>query len=182
MTLSCESAKKLLEKDEKIEVKRCVDFGDSLLIDFKREFAEPYLILDCDDYCDHLYPEDESEYRKCIAECAENRDLNLQGSIMMDKKTGAIREATIPGDCEIFYFPWELSEEELKELEEKQKEFMERLQKEGCEIKEGWIHPHEMVPGAGEWEEAPAICYAHMKKTNNNCRIGRVLKIVNDFM
>jgi len=156
-------ATKYFPKSE-FEIKSVDGYIDSkgrshCLIDFKKRNFEPF---DCDEYCDRV-SYDEEEYKGC-----------LETWMLPD---GTVVEATVAGDCNPV---WSDEWEDVEEFEKRQKEFHEKWEKVGCEISDGWIHPHELIGGA-EWEEYPATCWFHPSaKSEGACRIDKVLDIMKE--
>ena len=142
------------------------------VVDFKKKYFEPF---DCDEYCDRV-SYDEEEYEGCLETCKDNLEKALTSSVEM-LPDGTVVEATIAGDC---HPVWSDEWEETKEFEKRQKEFHEKWEKAGCQISDGWIHPHELIGGA-EWEEYPATCWFHPSaKNEGTCRIDKVLDIMKE--
>jgi hypothetical protein len=134
----------------------------------------------CEDYCANFYaePEEEEEYETCMSDCEENVDLAVRGNIHFNKETLEVESATIPIE------PVRLMQEnkwgELEFSEEKVEELRRKLHKIGCEPEElSWVHPHELRPGAGEWEEEPGIYYIHVSKSEaGKCRLSDLLEVL----
>jgi len=167
-------AKKYLPED-KYKIKRVLDTDDKCYIDFIRKDYEPY--VDCDEYCDMIVTMEEGfeeDYEKCVEECKENINVAKVGSLVIDKPTLSVEEATIPGMC--------IGISEDEDYIEEFNKLADKFNKIGCELKDSWIHPHELVPTYGrEWEEEPAICYYHPKtKEKGKCKLLNVLKVVEE--
>jgi len=141
------------------------------LIDFVRKNFEPH--IDCKDYCEYVY---ELEYEECVEECEEKLEMALIGSIAF-RLDGSIVESTIPASCEHIY-PYE--EEDIEEFERRKARFFDRFHEIGCEVKEDWIHPHELIEEVPElWEyEYPALCYFHPEGKEGKCKVNDVMKLI----
>jgi len=169
---------------DKYEVKRAIFIHPNrCLIDFKRKQFEPD--MNCEEYCEQTesllklpeQPEEETEeaLKECMESCKENLETAATSSVHANLETQAIDEATIAGSCEHVWMSE--MEEEPEKWEEESEKVKEDFRKLGCEVKDAWIHPHE-IAGTAEWEEYPAVCYFHVQRTNQNCKLPDVLKKV----
>jgi len=170
----CEILAKKFFKKDKYEIKEVTDLGNKCLVDFVRKDYEPN--MDCEDYCSMITETDE-EYEDCLETCKLNLEASTIGSVTFDKETLSVESSTIPGTCE---YVWMSEGEEPEEFQRKQEKLFNEFREKGCEIKESWIHPHEIAWGR-EWEEEPAICYYHPRaKHKGRCKLPSVLKIVEE--
>jgi len=155
--------------------------NDTCVVDYEDEDLreEVESEVDCEAKCEFTTETEENEeaYESCVEDCKDTVRLSTKGSIQVDKKTLEVKDATIPVSCMTF-----MEESEWGELEWSEKamnKIVREFRRAGCAPpEEGWMHPHEFVPGFGEVEEEPAICYLHVKSEKpGQCKLPDVLKI-----
>lgn len=168
----CEVLVRKLFPKGKYEIKRVSEVGGKCVVDFKRKEYEPE--MSCEEYCTYV-TEGTENYDRCVAECEESLEHMLIGSIMFDKETLSVEDATIPGTCR---YVWYSGSEPYEEWEKESKEIVKKFKNIGCSVEESWIHPHELV-SSRKYEEEPAICYYHpFAKHKGKCKVTSVLRIV----
>jgi hypothetical protein len=171
MNNKCQEIAKKYFPEKDFEIVHIYEYEGGCVIDFKRKKFEPY--INCEDYCNEIsYLFEEEEIKECIEECEDTLKTAVTGSMSINIEDHTIRESTIPGSCR---FVWTEKEEETKEM----KEFENELKKAGCETTSTWIHPHELISKAGEFEgEYPAVCYFHIY----GCKAGDALRIIEKYV
>lgn len=148
------------------------------IINFRRLTYEAP--VDCYELCERLVPWGEEEkYDECVSECEDNLKLITTNSVEVDPETLEVKSSSVAGSCHpIMPEP----EEEEEEFEKRREEFYKSFEKIGCELKEGWIHPHELARGTVgvEIEEEPVTCFYHIKSKNGGCKLPDVLRLVEE--
>jgi hypothetical protein len=162
IALDCEAAAKYLRHK--------ADFwsaDDTCVADYLDEGIREDLrsTVGCDEKCSAMHVERE-DIEECVEGCEEAIKLASKGSVLFDKRTLEVREATIPVSCTVFME----DENGLEWSERAQRRLFGKLTRIGCSPLESWIHPHEFVRGWGEVEEEPAVCYVHVKQ-ERGCRL-----------
>ena len=178
----CEEIAKEFFPEDKYEVTYVEPVIDRVMkcrISFRRKKFEPN--IDCEEYCAALYEWGEGgvDYNECVEDCRENVASVTTNTVLIGMETLSVFESTFVGEC----WPiWIAPDESFEEKEKQFKEFGEAFEKIGCGITEGWIHPHELVPGAGEYEEEyPACCFYHIKALRpGECRLPEVLELIEE--
>jgi len=149
------------------------DGSDKCEVDFKRKQYQPE--IDCDEYCEGAAEPGEEEYNQCVEDCEDTLRTSIIGRVAFDADTLSIEEGTIPGSCE---HVWMSEGEDPEEWEKERKKLDRKFEKTGCQLGEAWIHPHELVGGV-EWEEYPAVCYAHLVSTKEReCKVPDVMPLI----
>jgi len=150
------------------------DGSDRCEVGFKRKAYEPE--IDCDWYCEGTAGMEEEEYNQCLEDCKDTLRTSIIGRVAFDADTLSIKEATIPGSCAKVWM--DEMEEDPEGWEKERAKLDKKFEKTGCHLGEAWIHPHELVGGA-EWEESPAVCYAHLTPAKEGrCRIPDVMPLI----
>jgi len=183
--VDCKNVVDRLLPSGEYEVRRVLDLDGRCLVDFKRRHVE--VAVDCDIGCEEVCGEEydagsdewEECFDECVEDCEENKSVAETGSMVFDKDTLSIKEATIPMNYDTLYGGEFFEEEERKERE--RRKLIDRLREHGCRVSEAAIHPHEIYGGV-EGEEEPAIAYLHVEgREEGRCRVGDVLREVERF-
>lgn len=166
------------------------EYDTSCLVDYRDKDIqfEVESIVDCDELCTVKGDYETEEYNECVESCKDKINTSAMGSIVVDKDTLSIKESTIPVSCSLVGMVEEpFIDKAPAGYHPKTRNLERRLDRIACtEMDIGWMHPHEFLPEAAEWEEEPAVCYLHMRakglyeigRFGSGCRLPDVAMIL----
>jgi len=150
-------------------ITRIDEYDRLCLVDYKDKSIQDEIesVVNCEELCTVKGDYESEEYKDCADSCKDQVETSAIGSLVVDKDTLSIKESTIPISCSLVGMveaPFELKTKAPAGYHPKTKQLEAHLDKIDCtEMDIGWIHPHEFLPEASEWEEDPAVCYLHIR-------------------